>query len=158
MVKHREHIPLILALSLGIGLIPDLFHALTYSRITSLTAVLLPGVVIGSLLSYGAITWIQRHQSKGVLHLRIGATLVIVAYLAVVYVIPLSNVVANSAAFCSMILAGDAIDCGYKFFVLQSTADFVLWAGLYVLGLRFEHRSRQRLIYKLPLGESGRAA
>lgn len=148
MVKHREHIPLILALSLGIHLIPDLFHALTYSRSTSLTTVLLPGVVIGSLLGYGAITWIQRHQSNGVLHLRVGATLVILGYLAVVYVIPWSNFVTNSAAFCAMMLAGDAIDCGYKFFVLQAATDFVLLAEIYIWGIRFENRSRQRLIYK----------
>lgn len=150
-VRHRVDFLWILAFSLSIHLIPDLFHALTYSRITSLTTVLLPGVVIGSLLGYGASTWIQRHQSNGVLHLSIGPVLIILAYLVVVYVIAWSDFVVNNAAFCAMILAGDTIDCGYKFFVFESTTDFVLWVVIYIWGIKFESRSKQRLIYKFHL-------
>ena len=152
-IRHRIDVPFILALSLGIGLIPDLFHALTYSRITSLTTVLLPGVVIGGLFAYAVMTWIQTHQSNGVLHLRGEAILTILTYLAVMYVIPWGNFITSSAVFCSMILAGNTIDCGYKFFVLQSTTDFVLWVVLYMFGIRFESTSKQRLIYQFHLGK-----
>lgn len=148
MVKHREHIPLILALSLGIGLMPDLYHALTYSRATSLVPVLSSGSLIGSLLAYAVIIWIKRYQLNGVLYLGVGATLVLLAYLAVVYVFAWPSLVTAGSAFCSIMLPSDAIDCGYKVFVLRSVTDFALCAGIYIGGIRLEGRSSQRLIYK----------
>jgi hypothetical protein len=118
---------------------------------TSLLPVLLPGLVIGGLLSYGTITWIQKSQLNGILYLSLGPTLVILAYLAAVYVISCSSIAMEQFHVCTMILAGDAIDCGYKFFVLQSTTDFVLWAIIYIWGIRFEGRSNLRLVYKFRL-------
>lgn len=151
MIKHRTHVPLILALSLSIGLIPDLFHALTYSRLTSLASVLLCGTLIGGLLASPVIFWIQRCQSNGVLRLGVGAILVLLIYLIVVYVISWSQFVTYSAAFCATMFADDPIDCQYKWFVLQSMADFVLWGSIYTWGIRLENRSGQRLIYKFHL-------
>jgi hypothetical protein len=151
MIKHRTHIPLILAMSLGIGLIPDLFHALTYSRSTSLALVLLCGTLIGGLLACLVIFWIQRCQSNGVLRLGVGVILVLLSYLVVMYVISWSQFVSDRAAFCTTMRADDAIDCRYKWLVLQSMADFVLWGSIYTWGIRLENRSGQRLIYNFRL-------
>ena len=158
MVKHRLHIPFILVFSLSLGLIPDLFHALTYNNILSLVPVILSGFIIGSILGYGCVIWVRHHQTQGLLRLNAGATMVIVAYVTIIYVIPWSKLLTSSNGLCSAILAKDAIDCGYKLFVLQSTSDFILWVTLYIGGINFERKLRYRLIYLFPLWSHTRPA
>lgn len=155
MVKHRPHVPLILVLSLSLGLIPDLFHALTYGSILTLWPVIFIGCVIGSVVAYGCVCWVRRHQVRGTVNLSVAATFLVLLYVMITYVIPWTTVLKDINAICFVFLSKDLIDCGYKSYVMQSTADFILWLGFYVWGIRFERRFECKLTYRLPLSRPG---
>jgi len=154
MVKHRPHVPFLLAMSLGIGLIPDLFHALSYGSIISLWPVILIGCIIGSIVGYGCVYWVHLHQVGGTVNLSFAATSLVLLYVVITYVIPWTTVLKDISAICFVFLSKDPIDCGYKSYVLQSTADFILWLGFYIWGIRFERRFECRLTYRLPFSRS----
>lgn len=150
MVKHRVHIPIILGLSFGVGLAPDFLHAVSYNSLVSLIPAIILGTVIGGILGSGCLIWIRRHAVDGVVTLGVGATVIIALYALVIYVIPSSSFTPPSE-FCSVLLAKDNVDCGYKSFLIQSVSDFTLLVSFYLGGIWFEQAMKKRIIYRFVL-------
>lgn len=154
MFVHRRHVPFLIILSLfQLGTNMALFTV--YSNLGDSVFSISLGILTGGVVSYALSSWIIRHQSSGIVHLKLGPLSIIAIFIIGLGLLVLQTIIDHKllSSLCTVLGSKMPDICDAKLSVFISSSEVFLICSLYIWGLFYEKKSGCSLIYRIAFFE-----